>query len=80
MVRINAIHDSAIIHCYHMPLRYLVEWKGYKETSEGLKWVSTEDIQVPDALADFHALNPDKPSPINKLVASDYCGGHLPGA
>ena len=72
---INTICDS-----YRMPLCYLVEWKGYEETGKGLEWVSTEDIQVPDALADFHALNPDKPSPINKLVASDYCGGHLPGA
>ena len=58
---------------------YLVEWKGYEETGEGLEWVSTEDIQVPDALMDFHALNPDKPGPIVKLVASDYCGGCLPG-
>ena len=77
---INAIHDSAIVCCYHMPLCYLVEWKGYKETSEGLKWVSTEDTQAPDALTYFHTLNPDKPGPIDKLVASDYCGSHLPGA
>ena len=77
---INAICDSAIVRHYHMPLRYLVEWKGYEETSKGLKWVSAQDIQVPDALTDFHMLNPDKPGPINKLVASDYCGGCLPGA
>ena len=69
---INAIHDSAIICCYCMLLHYLVEWKGYKETGKGLKWVSAEDIQAPDALTDFHALNPDKPGPIDKLVASDY--------
>ena len=78
--KINTIHDSAIVHHYCMPLCYLVEWKGYEETGKGLEWVSTEDIQVPDALVDFHVLNPDKPSPINNLVASDYCGGHLPGA
>ena len=77
---INAIRDSAIVCCYHMPLHYLVEWEGYEETSEGLEWVSTEDIQAPDALTDFHALNPDKPGPIDKLVASDYRRGHLPGA
>ena len=63
-----------------MPLCYLVEWKGYEETGEGLEWVSAEDIQAPDALADFHALNPDKPSPVDKLVASDYHRGRLPGA
>ena len=63
-----------------MPLQYIVEWKGYKETGEGLEWVSAKDIQVPDALMDFHTLNPDKPGPIDKLVASDYHGGHLPGA
>ena len=73
---INAICNSTIIHHYRMPLHYLVEWKGYEETSEGLEWVSTEDIQAPDTLADFHTLNPDKPSPIDKLVASDYRGGH----
>ena len=72
---INAIHDSTIICCYHMLLCYLVEWKGYEEMVKGLKWVSAEDIQMPDALMDFHVLNPDKHSPINKLVASDYCGG-----
>ena len=76
---INAIHDSVIVCCYHMPLCYLVKWKGYEETSKGLEWVSTEDIQVPDALTDFHALNPDKPGPIDKLVASDHCRGRLPG-
>ena len=77
---INAIHDSTIVRHYRMLLCYLVEWKGYEETSEGLEWVSAEDIQVPDALTDFHALNPEKPSPIDKLIASDYRGGHLPGA
>ena len=51
-----------------MPLCYLVEWKGNKETGEGLEWVSAEDIQMPDALTDFHMSNPDKPGPINKLV------------
>ena len=54
---INAICDSTIVHHYHMPLHYLVEWKSYEETGKGLEWVSTEDIQVPDALVDFHALN-----------------------
>ena len=78
--KINTIHDSTIIHYYCMPLRYLVEWKGYEETGKGLKWVSAEDIQVPDALMDFHVLNPDKPGPVDKLVASDYRRGHLPGA
>ena len=63
-----------------MLLCYLVKWKDYKETGEGLKWFSAKDIQVPNALADFHTLNPDKPSPIDKLVASDYCGGRLSGA
>ena len=63
---INAICNSTIICHYHMLLHYLVKWKGYEETSEGLEWVSAEDIQVLDALADFHALNPDKPGPINK--------------
>ena len=77
--KINAICDSAIVCCYRMPLHYLVEWKGYKEIGKGLEWVSTEDIQAPDTLADFHTLNPDKPGPINKFIASNYCGGHLPG-
>ena len=78
--KINAIHDSAIICHYRMLLCHLVEWKGYEETGEGLEWVSTKDIQALDALTDFHVLNPDKPSPINRLVASDYHGGHFPGA
>ena len=77
---INAICDSTIVCCYHMLLHYLVEWKGYEETSEGLKWISAEDIQAPNTLVDFHTLNPDKPGPISKLVASDYHRGHLPGA
>ena len=77
--KINAIRDSAIICRYHMLLCYLVEWRGYEETSEGLKWVSVKDIQAPDTLTDFHTLNPDKPGPINKLVASDYHRGCLPG-
>ena len=34
---INAIHNSAIVCHYCMPLRYLVEWKGYGETSKGLE-------------------------------------------
>jgi len=54
-----------------MLLHYLVEWKGYEETGEGLEWVSADDLNAPDAIADFHALNPDKPSPISNLVASD---------
>ena len=35
--KINAIHDSAIVCCYQIPLHYSVEWKAYKETSEGLE-------------------------------------------
>ena len=77
--KINAICESTIIYRYCMLLHYLIEWKGYEETGEGLEWVSAKDIQVSDALTDFHTLNSDKPGPIDKLVASDYCGGHLPG-
>ena len=61
-----------------MPLHYLVEWKGYEETSEGLKWVSTDDLNTSDAIADFHSLNPNKPGPDDKLIASDYCSGCIP--
>ena len=56
-----------------MLLRYLVKWKDYGEkTSEGLEWVSADDLNAPDAIADFHSLNPDKPGPVNKLIASNY--------
>ena len=60
-----------------MPLCYLVKWKCYEETSEGLEWVSTDNLNAPDTIADFHSLNSDKPGPVNRLVASDYCGGHV---
>jgi hypothetical protein len=75
---ITAMHDSAISKCYHMPLCYLVEWKGYEETGEGLEWISADDLNAPDAIADFHLLNPDKPGPIEKLLVSDYRGGQVP--
>ena len=69
---ITTIHDSAIVR------HYLVEWKGYEETSKGLEWVSADNINASDAIADFHALNPDKPGPVENLTASDYRGGCIP--
>ena len=48
------------MHCYCMPLCYLIEWKGYEETSKGLEWVSADNVNASDAITDFHALNPDK--------------------
>jgi hypothetical protein len=75
---ITAIRDSAINKRYRMPLRYLVEWKGYEETGEGLEWISADDLNAPDAISDFHLLNPDKPGPVEKLVASDYRGARVP--
>jgi hypothetical protein len=69
---ITAIRDSTISKRYCMPLCYLVEWKGYEETGKGLEWISADDLNAPDAIADLHLLNPDKPSPIKKLLASDY--------
>jgi hypothetical protein len=67
-----------ISKCYHMPLHYLVKWKGYEATSEGLKWISADDLNAPDAITDFHLLNPDKPGPIKKLLASNYHGSQVP--
>jgi hypothetical protein len=75
---ITTIRDSAISKRYHMLLCYLVEWKGYEETGEGLEWISADDLNAPDAITDFHLLNPDKPSPVEKLLASDYHGGQVP--
>ena len=46
---ITAICDSAINKHYHMLLCYLVEWKGYEETGEGLEWISADDLNAPDA-------------------------------
>ena len=36
--------------------------------SEDIEWVSADNLNAPDAIADFHSLNPDKPGPVNKLV------------
>jgi hypothetical protein len=77
---INVIRDSAIIQHYCMLLHYLVKWKGYEETGEGLEWVSTDDLNAPDAIADFHSLNPDKPGPVNKLLTTNFHGGCMPVA
>jgi hypothetical protein len=76
--KITAIHDSTISKHYCMPLHYLVRWKGYEETGEGLEWISADNLNAPDTIADFHLLNPDKPGPIKKLLASDYHGGQVP--
>ena len=76
----TAICDSAIVCHYCMPLCYLTEWKGYEETGEGLKWVSTDNINASDAIADFHALNPDKPGPVKNPTTSDYHSGRIPDA
>jgi hypothetical protein len=63
---------------YRMPLHYLVKWKGYEETSKSLEWISADDLNAPDTITDFHLLNPDKPGPIETLLASDYHGGQVP--
>ena len=51
----------------------------------GFVWVSwlsisADNLNAPDAIADFHSLNPDKPGPVDKLVAADYRGGRAPVA
>lgn len=60
---VKQIVDSKIDWCYKTKLRYLVEWLGYENTDEQFSWVSTDDIDAPEHIENFHCRYPAKPSP-----------------
>jgi len=44
-------------------LEYLVEWKGFKGTTEETTWEPAENVEdSPDLVLAFHQSNPTKPS------------------
>ena len=60
---VKQIVDSKLDRRFRLPLRYLVEWFGYKNTDEQYSWVGANDINAPEHLENFHRRFPNKPGP-----------------
>ena len=60
---VAAVVDSKLDNrCRRCPIRYRVRWAGYEGTDEEYSWVSPFELGcATEAVAAFHAANPDKP-------------------
>ena len=63
---VNRILDSRINrHCKGTGLLYLVEWKGFGNSSESTSWEPVAHMQNTTELVEaFHQAYPDKPKPL----------------
>jgi len=64
--KVNQILDSRINHCCKgTGLLYLIEWKGFGNSSDSMSWELVENVQnTPDLVEAFHWAYPDKLKPL----------------
>ena len=64
---VKAVVDSRLVgRGKKKSLEYLVEWLGYENTEEAVGWEPVENLDgASEAIEEFHAKFPDKPSPLN---------------
>ncbi|ESK83179.1 reverse transcriptase-rnase h-integrase [Moniliophthora roreri MCA 2997] len=66
------ILDSKLDQWCKCQLQYLMKWAGYEGMDKEIQWVSAEDLDLGEALDDFHS-NPStchKPGPLDKHKAA----------
>ena len=64
--KVQRILDSKVNQCWKgSGLLYLVEWKGFDDTSESMSWEPKENVQnAPDLIREFPEAYPTKLKPL----------------
>ena len=64
---ISQINDSKFDLRTQSKLRYHVKWLGYEGTDEEYSWLDATALNAPDLVEAYHAQQPNKPSPLEKV-------------